>query len=155
MEIRRAESQDIPQLRKLLLQVGQIHHKIRPDIFRRGALKYTAEDMEELLKDPHRPIFVAMDGKTMLGYVFCMHRAFDGTGVSTCRREIYVDDLCVDENHRGQGVATALFRFVADYAREKRCAFITLNVWSGNVGAEKFYETMGMTVRNTHMEIQL
>lgn len=154
MEIRRAESRDIPQMQQLLLQVGQVHHLIRPDIFRSGALKYTAEELEILLQDPQRPIFVAMQEDELLGYAFCIHREYDG-GASTSRREIYIDDLCVDENCRGQGVASALFRCVTDYAKQLDCAFVTLNVWSGNTGAEKFYEAMGMTTRNRNMEIKL
>lgn len=155
MEIRQAQTRDLPGIQNLLLQVGQVHHGIRPDIFRSGALKYTSSQLQDLLLDPARPIFVATEGDTMLGYAFCVHRDYDGSGVSTCRREIYVDDLCVDEKHRGQGVATALFRHVTDYARHRGCAFVTLNVWCGNSGAEKFYEAMGMTTRNRNMEIKL
>lgn len=155
MEIRQAQTRDIPEIQNLLLQVGQVHHDLRPDIFRSGALKYTSSQLQELLLDPARPIFVAVEGNTLLGYAFCIHRDYDGSGVSTCRREIYVDDLCVDENHRGRGVATALFRHVTDYAGNRGCTFVTLNVWSGNSGAEKFYESMGMTTRNRNMEIKL
>lgn len=154
MEIRFAEVRDIPGMEKLLLQVGEVHHQIRPDIFRPGALKYTPEELEELLKDPSRPIFVAVE-EDVLGYAFCIHRSYDGTGASTCRREIYVDDVCVDETARGQGIATALVERVYAYAREQGCQFVTLNVWNGNAGAQRFYEHMGMTPRSYNMEIKL
>ena len=49
MEIRRAESRDIPGMIELLYQVGQVHHVIRPDIFRSGALKYDETALEALL----------------------------------------------------------------------------------------------------------
>lgn len=155
MEIRFAEVRDIPGMEKLLLQVGEVHHQIRPDIFRPGALKYTPEELEELLKDPARPIFVAVEETSVLGYAFCIHRSYDGTGASTCRREIYVDDVCVDESARGQGIATALVERVYAYAREQGCQFVTLNVWNGNAGAQRFYEHMGMTPRSYNMEIKL
>lgn len=155
MEIRFAQVKDIPGMEKLLLQVGEVHHQIRPDIFRSGALKYTADELEALLQDPSRPIFVAVEEDTVLGYAFCIHRSYDGTGASTCRREIYVDDVCVDENARGQGIATALVEQVYAYARERGCQFVTLNVWNGNSGAQRFYEHMGMTPRSMNMEIKL
>lgn len=155
MEIRQARPGDIPEIQRLLLQVGEVHHQLRPDIFPAGTLKYTADQLRELLTDPARPIFVAMEEDALLGYAFCVHRDYEGTGSSTCRREIYVDDLCVEEAHRGQGVATALFRHVTDYARRCRCDFVTLNVWSGNAGAERFYEAMGMTTRSRNMEMKL
>lgn len=153
--IRLAKNRDIPQIQTLLSQVGEVHHQIRPDIFRPGALKYTASELQTILADPLRPVFVAEVDDQILGYAFCIHRDYDGTGVSTCRKEIYVDDVCVEEAHRGQGIATALMRQVYTYARERGCEFVTLNVWAGNDTARKFYESMGMTPRNTNMEIKL
>lgn len=155
MEIRFAQVKDIPGMEKLLLQVGEVHHQIRPDIFRSGALKYTASELKALLQDPSRPIFVAVEEDRVLGYAFCIHRDYDGTGASTCRREIYVDDVCVDENARGQGIATKLLNRVFDYAKEEACRFVTLNVWNGNDTAQRFYEGLGMTPRNFNMEIKL
>ena len=37
MEIRKANTGDIPGMIDLLLQVGEVHHEIRPDLFRAGA----------------------------------------------------------------------------------------------------------------------
>ena len=155
MTIRRAEVRDIPGMIKLLYQVGGVHHDIRPDIFRSGALKYTPEQLDELLKDETKPIFIYDDGGFVAGYCFCQHREYFGSGVSTDRKELYIDDLCVDENRRGQGIAKALYAHVCNYAKSCGCVFITLNVWCGNEGAMKFYEKAGMTPRNITMETKL
>ena len=48
MEIRLANTSDIPGIIALLRQVGQVHHDIRPDLFRAGAQKYSVSDLEEL-----------------------------------------------------------------------------------------------------------
>lgn len=155
MEIRLAQSRDIPGLISLLLQVGQIHHEIRPDIFPPRTLKYDDASLEALLKDETRPIFVAMDEDFVAGYCFCVHRAYQSTGVSTLRRELYIDDLCVDENRRGQGIASQLYRHAVDYAQNSGCRFVTLNVWCGNDSAMHFYEKMGMRPRHIMMETPL
>lgn len=155
MQIRGGQIRDIPGITELLKQVGEVHHQIRPDIFRSGALKYTVPELEQILADPQRPIFVADADGQVVGYAFCIHRDYDGTGVSTRRKELYVDDVCVHELHRGQGIATALMEQVSAYARESGCCFVTLNVWNGNENAWKFYERIGMTPRNTNMEIKL
>ena len=154
MIIRMAQEKDIPGMLALLRQVGGVHHDIRPDIFRDNAQKYDAADLAALLKDPDRPIFIADDG-TVAGYCFCILRDYRGSGVQTDRLELYIDDLCVDENHHRQGIATALYRHVCGYAKELGCAFVTLNVWSGNDGAQRFYENMGMTSRSVTMEYKL
>ena len=70
-------------------------------------------------------------------------------------RELYIDDLCVDENCRGTGVATALYRHVTGYARRIGCVFLSLNVWCGNDRAMAFYEKMGLTPRSILLEMPL
>ena len=155
MEIRRAESRDIPGMIELLYQVGQVHHVIRPDIFRSGALKYDETALEALLTDESRPIFVAVEQTSVRGYAFCVHRDYEGSGVSADRKELYIDDLCVHEDCRGQKIASRLYDHVTAYAKDRGCSFITLNVWCGNEGAQRFYEKMGMTPRNITMEMKL
>ena len=150
-----ADSRDIPGMIALLQQVGEVHHVIRPDIFRGGAQKYDEAELEALLKDRERPIFVAVEDGFVRGYCFCIHRDYSGSTVLTDRKEIYIDDLCVDEGCRGQGIAKALYEHVCAYAKDWGCAFITLNVWTGNDGAQRFYEKMGMTPRSINMEVKL
>ena len=152
MTIRQAEKSHIPGLIRLLRQVGSIHHEIRPDIFRAGAIKYTEQDLEELLKDENKPIFVAVEDENVLGYCFCQVETIRGSTVLTDRVEIYIDDLCVEETCRGQGVATALYRHVTAWAKELGCDFISLNVWCGNDSAMRFYEKCGMKPQKIGME---
>ena len=152
MNIVKAEARHIPGMLRLLGQVGQVHHQIRPDIFRDGALKYDENALEALLRDENRPIFVMQDGGRVLGYCFCVFKDYRGSGVQTDRVELYIDDLCVEESARGQGIATALYRYVKDFAKELGCSHISLNVWCGNIGAQKFYEKMGMLPRHIMME---
>ena len=155
MNIRIANDRDIPGLLALLRQVGQVHRDIRPDLFRADAQKYDDAALAELLTDPLRPIFVAAEGERVLGYCFCVRKECRDHPIFLDRTELYIDDLCVDENARGQGIATALYRFVTDYAKETGCTHITLNVWRGNENAQHFYEKMGMNERNITMEKKL
>ena len=154
MLIRRAEISDIPDLLRLLVQVCDVHAEIRPDIFNRGGVKYTESGLTEILSDESRPIWCALEDGKFLGYCFCMWKEYRESTVMTDRRELYIDDLCVDESARGKGVATALFRHVNTVARAQGTDFITLNVWQGNSALE-FYEIMGMRPRKTILELPL
>ena len=155
MEIRMAEARDIPGMIELLKQVGGVHHDIRPDIFRSGAQKYNEEDLEKLLKEADKPIFVCDDGGFVAGYCFCQIREYAGSTVLTDRKELYIDDLCVDVNRRGQHIGSILCDHATAYAKEIGCAFLTLNVWCGNDSAMRFYENAGMSPRSITMEKKL
>ena len=155
MEIRFANAGDIPGILELLRQVGEVHHRIRPDIFRSGAQKYDESALRAILTDETKPIFVAAEGEAVTGYCFCIRKDHRGSGVQTDRVEIYVDDLCVEENRRGGGIATALYRHVTAYAKSLGCGFISLNVWCGNEGAMAFYEKMGLRPRSILLEMPL
>jgi len=155
MTILRADSRHIPELIRLLYQVGGVHHDIRPDLFRQGAIKYTHADLEALLRDENCPVFAAVEGDTMLGYCFCQLRDYRGSTVLTDRKELYIDDLCVDEVCRRRGVAGALYDHTCAWAKEIGCAYVTLNVWCGNHSAMQFYENKGMQKRSITMETKL
>ena len=155
MVIGLATEKHIPGVLELLRQVGQVHHDIRPDIFPENTLKYDETALKELLKDASRPVFVAMEGNFVAGYCFCVHKDHQASAVSTRRKELYVDDLCVDESRRGQGVAGELYRYATAYAKRCGCDFVTLNVWCGNDTAMAFYEHAGLTPRHIMMEMKL
>ena len=154
MLIRRAEISDIPEILRLLVQVCNVHQEIRPDIFKRDGVKYTEADLQELLRDESRPVWCALEDGRFLGYCFCQWKEYRDSSVSTDRKELYIDDLCVDETARGKGVATALFRHVTAVAKAEGAKFITLNVWEGN-SALRFYEKMGMKPRKVFMDLPL
>ena len=155
MMIRFACEADIPQMLELLRQVELVHHGIRPDLFRNGGEKYDAEALRQLLCDPTRPILAAVEDGTMVGYAFCILQTVQNDPVLRNRKELYIDDLCVDETRRGQGVAGALYRAVCDYARELDCDAVTLNVWCGNDRAMAFYEKCGLKPQKVGMEYVL
>ena len=155
MEIRLAQSRDIPGMIRLLQQVGEVHHQIRPDLFRSGAQKYNEADLEELLKDPARPIFAAVEDDALLGYCFCILEETASNPVLMDDKTLYIDDLCVDETIRGKHVGKALYEHTRAYAKEIGCCSVTLNVWCGNDSAMAFYEKRGLKPRKIYMEDKL
>ena len=152
MTLCKAEERHIPGIIELLYQVGQVHHEIRPDIFRSGAIKYTQRQLRELLQDEAKPIFIAEEDGRVVGYCFCQIRDYTGSTVQADRKELYIDDLCVDENCRGQHIGKTLYDYANAYAKAAGCQFLTLNVWCGNESAMKFYENAGLTPRHIMME---
>ena len=154
--VRRAGKKDIPRILELLVQVDMVHHNGRPDIFKGPATKYSAEELSTILIDDTTPVFVCVDeNDNVLGHAFCVHKQVVGDSVLTDIRTLYIDDICVDENARGLGVGKMLYEYVVDYARKEGFYNVTLNVWTCNPGAQKFYEAMGLKPQKIGMELVL
>ena len=152
MEIRRAVREDMNGINALLRQVLEVHHGGRPDLFKGGVKKYKDEELAAIIADDKRPIFVAVKDGKIQGYAFCVLKQPLSDNILTPIKTLYIDDLCVDENARGKGVGRAVYEYVVEYARLSGCYNITLNVWSCNPGAVKFYEKMGLVPQKIGME---
>ncbi|MBR6223537.1 MAG: GNAT family N-acetyltransferase [Lachnospiraceae bacterium] len=153
--VRRATENDIPAILELLKQVNKVHHDGRPDLFKL-ATKYDGEELKAIIANEETPVFVYDDGEGhILGHGFCIMQRPDNTKLLTDIRTLYIDDICVDENARGKHVGKAIYDHIIDYARQKGCYNVTLNVWTCNPGAMKFYEKLGLVPYKIGMETVL
>lgn len=153
MKIRMAEEKDIPKINDLLFQVAEVHHKGRPDLFKNSAKKYTDDQLKEIILNEQTPILVAVDeNDSVSGYAFCIFQQHKNDNILTDIKTLYIDDLCVDENVRGQHIGTALYKAAVELARKHNCYNLTLNVWSCNESAIKFYERCGLKPQKFGME---
>lgn len=153
--VRRAKEGDIPALMELLKQVNRVHYEGRPDLFK-PVTKYSADELRAILEDDGTPVFVCADETgRVLGHGFCVLQRPENTRLLYDRLTLYIDDICVDENARGQHVGSAIYAHILDYARALGCYNVTLNVWSCNPGAIRFYEKLGMKPYKLGMETLL
>ena len=155
MDIRFAQAKDVPGLLDLLRQVGNVHHRGRPDLFRENCQKYSASQILAMLNDTDSPIFVAARKDKVLGYCFCAVKDFAQDSVMANYKTLYIDDLCVDENSRGQHIGSQLYEAACKYARQRGCYNVTLNVWCCNEAAMRFYEKKGLKPQKIGMETVL
>ena len=150
--IRFATEKDIPKIMDLLSQVDLVHHNGRPDIFKIGT-KYSADELKVLLADKERPILVAVDeNDSVMGYCFCVFEQHINNSVLTDIKTLYIDDLCVDEKLRGKHIGRQLYDAALKLAKENGCYNLTLNVWSCNQSAMRFYESLGLKPQKIGME---
>ena len=149
--VRKADKGDINALIKLLYQADAVHNGIRPDLFKSNTPKYDVQELETIISDDSKPIFVYDDGG-VVGHAFCQLIEVRNHRLLQDIKTLYIDDICVDEAVRGKHIGKALFEYVRDYAKSIGCNNITLNVWEGNDSASAFYKSMGMKVQKTGME---
>ena len=156
LKVRIAEEKDIERIHSLLSQVALVHHKGRPDLFKYGERKYTDEELKEILHDESRPILAAVDENDCLqGYAFCVFQQYQNHNIMTDIKTLYIDDLCVDETMRGMHIGKTLYHAVLDFAKNHGCYNVTLNVWSCNESAMKFYQACGLRPQKVGMEVIL
>ncbi|MDE6262019.1 MAG: GNAT family N-acetyltransferase [Muribaculaceae bacterium] len=156
LNIRPAKHSDAEAIMRLLRQVNDVHADGRPDLFIHGKTKYNSEELEGIIDNPQTPIFVGeTESGEIAGYCFCMVQ--DHTGSNNLRgiKTLYIDDLCIDERMRGQHIGHQIYDYVKSYAREQGFYNLTLNVWSCNPGAMRFYESLGLKPQKIGMEAVL
>ena len=153
--IRKAMERDIPRIMALLEQVNRVHYEGRPDIFKL-ATKYGEDELLEILTDEQKCILVSVDDADFVeGYAFCIYRQHVGSRLLTDIKTLYIDDLCVDETLRGRHIGRTLYDAAVALARETGCYNLTLNVWSCNQSAMRFYEACGLLPQKVGMELIL
>lgn len=153
--IRKAKENDIPRVLDLLSQVNDVHAEGRPDFFIKGKRKYNESDLVKIISDENTPVFVCEEDDDIKGYAFCMIQDLSKCNNLYPDKSLYIDDICVDEKYRRQGVGRKLYDFVIQYAKNEGCFNVTLNVWDKNPEAKAFYEDMGMKVQKVCMEVVL
>lgn len=156
-KVRKAQEKDIPAIHKLLIQVCKVHHNGRPDLFKEeGSRKYTDEQLKEMITDESRPILVAVnEDDEVVGYAFCIFQQHINDNILTDIKTLYLDDLCVDEQMRGQHIGRILYQEVLNFASVNGCYNVTLNVWSCNETAMRFYKKCGLRPQKVGMEVIL
>ncbi len=153
MRIRRAQERDMEGINRLLFQVLTVHHNGRPDLFKENVKKYRDQELAELLRDDSRPVFVGVDeNQRVLGYAFCIFQRHVNSNILTDIKTLYIDDLCVEEESRGRHIGRRIYEHVLDFARSQGCYNVTLNVWSCNPAAQRFYEKCGLVPQKIGME---
>lgn len=151
MGIRLATEADIPVLASLLQDILQVHHQVRPDIFKSDGQKFSADNLKNLLKQPDKPIFVYELEEQVVGHLFCQLSTATGDVLEPVKT-LFIDDLCVANSVRGQKIGEQLYDFALSYAKEHGCHNLTLDVWTDNAGAVRFYERLGMVPQKLRME---
>ncbi len=151
--VRRAVPDDRIGIMPLQKEIADIHYNGRPDLFRTEARYYSEADFMYKLNHPDHRIFIAETDGEIAGYVFAVIKRAKNHPTYVDFDQFYIDDICVLEKFRRNGVATLLFERCRTQARADGCYNIELNVFCFNEDAIAFYEKMGMKQIIHRMEV--
>ena len=88
--------------------------------------------------------------KVIVGYVTHFFCYFTWYGKS-----LYMDDLYVKPEYRGEGIGTALIKNIFAYAKESHCHKVRWQVSKWNDPAIAFYKSMGAVIEGTEANCDL
>ena len=133
-------------------QVHAMHVSWRPDLFEPTPERYDAQRFIEAVQN--RELYVAKLDDAIVGYVLLKIRHYDAPGL--VRRKVMVlDEICVDNAFRRQGIGTAVMTDVKALARAFGCTDLQLGVYPQNDGAVTFYQKCGLRIRSIDMQMKL
>ncbi len=130
-------------------QVHAMHVSWRPDIYTLVEEQYPEERFRNAIRE--RQIYVAKLDDLPVGYVLIKIRDFDFPGVVK-RKIMLVDELCVREECRRQGIGTQIMEDVRALAKAFRCTDLQLSVYPQNDDAVAFYQKCGFTIQSINMQ---
>ena len=101
----------------------------------------TEEGLREVLAGPQPAVeaVIAYSGAKVAGFALFFHHFSTFTG----RRGLYLEDIFVRPEWRGQGLGRRLLAHVARVARDRRCPRMEWSVLNWNRGAIGFYDGLG------------
>lgn len=149
--IRKVEEKDYEELVKLVYQVHEFHYEHRPDIYVDGN-PLPKEYFENMLNDENALNIVFEEDGKIMGLLMAAKKHNNAIPIARERITYFIDDIVVDSNYRRKGIGKALYEHLLNMAKSDKVDSIELNVWAFNKSALKFYESLGMTVKNMKLE---
>ena len=132
------DAQELLEFMRRFYEVDHIHFI---EEVARGAI-------EKMLDDKSKGrIWWIQEGENRIGYVaitFCFSLEFGGPSA-------VVDELYLEENHRGRGIGFEALRFVERFCRLRGILALHLEVGRGNLHAQALYRKAGYQDRNNYL----
>ena len=153
MVIRFAKEDELEKINVLRKQVNDLHVEGKPDVFKHGFSEELQNYVYFIFKDPEQKIVVADKDGELCGFAILHHIYKPENPFMKVRDFLDIDEFCVDEKHRREGIATALIEFIKNFAKEQGYHRLELNMWEFNQDALAFYEAAGFETFRRYMEM--
>ncbi len=147
-----ATENDWEAVKRLSVQIHDLHTAWRPDIYCHSEAPYPLENF--LADIQNRMVYVAKLQTQVVGYAVLAIGRKSGPGVVECR-QLRLESICVDEALRHQGIGKAMVADVRALAKAFGCRELLLGVHPENDGAVVFYQKCGFQIRTINMDMKL
>ncbi|NQY27883.1 MAG: GNAT family N-acetyltransferase [Flavobacteriaceae bacterium] len=142
-KIRMAKSDDMSAVLKLIKELADFENEP-------NAVEVSVADLVNDYENKLFSCLVAEAQSTIVGIALYYHRYSTWKG-----KTIHLEDLMVTKNQRGKGVGKALLNAVVEKAKAANLKRVEWNVLDWNTPAIDFYKSVGATVFNDWLVVQL
>ena len=147
-----ARPEDRAAIEVLAQQIHRMHVQWRPDIYQLADEMWSQIRFGDAVAQ--RQLFVAKIDNAVVGYVLFRIRNYEMIG-HVKRRVLLVDEICVDESCRNQGIGTKMMIEVRALAKAFGCTDMQLGVYPQNEEALAFYQKCGFRIRSIDMQMKI
>lgn len=147
-----AREADWESVRRLSVQIHDLHAAWRPDIYCHSDTPYPKEAFLEDIRN--RLVYVAKVEQTVAGYAVLSIQQKGGPGTVE-KKMLRLDSICVEEAIRGHGFGKAMVMDVFALAKAFGCSEVILGVHPENDKAVGFYQKCGFRIRTINMDAKV
>ena len=104
------------------------------------------EQFEEILKSKNTHFFIAELDKNEIAGILTLVRYNIPTGT-----KVWIEDVVVDETHRGKGIGKALILHAISFAESAGAKSVELTSRPSRIAANKLYHELGFMLRETNV----
>ena len=148
---RKAKISDFQGIHNLIMQVHKLHVNKRNDIYK-DVDPMNFEEFRTELSNSNNIYLIAELENDIVGICFSQIKEISNNKIMKNRKILHIENICVDENHQKNGIGKKLYEQIVELAKEKNIDNIELMVWGFNENAIKFYENLGMNIKNLRFE---
>lgn len=152
VNIRKAKLRDCKSICVISKELHLYHIKNRPDIYIEERKTIYKSYFNELLNDKDIEVLVITLDEKIVGYSIIRYVEIKNIDLLRDRYYAYIDEICIRENFRRQGLGKMLFEYIYSLVKNNAADSLELGVWRFNKEAVEFYKAMGMIEKNIIME---
>lgn len=134
-----------------MLEGHNLHLQNRPDIFK-GCSKEVSAYVKSFLENNLAYKYVYEIESKIVGLIFTSIKYNSGDDLVKLRKIAFIEYIVVRKNYQRMGIGTKLYNKLCSEVKRENVDAIELCVWGFNKEAIKFYESLGMNIKNMRFE---
>ncbi|UTW62785.1 GNAT family N-acetyltransferase [bacterium SCSIO 12741] len=146
---------DYKTLARLNAPLQNLHAQLYPKVFKSHNLEATERELEQFLSQYHWFAFMATWNEEAIGYLLCFIQQRSETAFRFAQKNLYIDQIYVQESFRRKQVGRKLMDSAIELARKEGIQSLQLNHWNLNEEAGRSFEKMGFHYYNRAMQMDL